>query len=51
MKAKEYIGDSVYVQIDDAGYVVLTTENGTEFPSNTIMLEPEVVQALFEYLG
>jgi len=43
---KEYIGDSVYAEYD--GYSVkLTTENGLPSdPSNTIFLEPEVLQSL-----
>ena len=40
MKRKVYLGDSVYLQIDERG-VVLTTENGYG-PTNTIVLEPEV---------
>jgi hypothetical protein len=41
---KQYLGDSVYADFD--GYhVVLTTENGYG-PSNTIALEPEVLDAL-----
>lgn len=45
---KEYIGDSVYVEIED-GMVKLTTENGRE-PSNTIYLERAVYGALVEYM-
>ncbi len=47
---KEYLGDSVYVTFD--GYhVVLTTENGLpDDPSNTIALDPNVIQSLNEYL-
>lgn len=45
---KSYLGDSVYVDFD--GYALtLTTENGLG-PTNTIVLEPEVVRALVEYL-
>lgn len=42
---KVYLGDSVYAQVDELGRVVLTTENGFG-PSNTIVLEPEVLHAL-----
>ena len=49
-KKKEYLGDSVYVEIDEFGAVVLTTENGMG-ASNTIILEPEVFCALVEYVG
>lgn len=45
---KEYLGDSVYVAFD--GYsLVLTTENGFG-PSNTIVLEPNVYEALTKYV-
>lgn len=44
---KVYLGDSVYADFD--GYhIVLTTENGAD-PSNTICLEPEVLDALSRY--
>ena len=46
---KKYIGDSVYVELNDAEQLVLTTENGYS-PSNTIVLEPEVFQALISYV-
>ena len=46
---KVYLGDSVYAeQIDNRG-IILTTENGYA-PSNTIVLEPEVVYSLIQYL-
>ena len=38
---KTYIGDSVYADLNEAGQIVLTTENGFG-PSNTIYLEHEV---------
>lgn len=46
---KRYLGDSVYATFD--GYhVVLTTENGLHSdPSNTIALEPQVLDALNQY--
>lgn len=47
--SKEYLGNSVYVDIDDCATIVLTTENGLG-ASNRIALEPEVYQALVEYL-
>jgi len=46
---KEYLGDSVYVELDDCGGIILTTENGFG-PNNTIVLEPEVVVALNRYV-
>lgn len=50
MKAKEYLGNSVYAEVNENGQLVLTTENGLG-PSNTIYLEPEVFTALVEYVG
>ena len=48
IKAKEYLGDAVYANFD--GYsVVLTTEDGIQ-ATNTIMLEPECLFALDQYL-
>jgi hypothetical protein len=47
MNFKEYIGDSVYVAFDGYSFV-LTTENGYG-PSNTIVLEPEVLNALLSF--
>ena len=47
---KDYLGDSVYADIDEGGAVVLTTENDSSGPSNTIILEPEVVAALQRWL-
>jgi hypothetical protein len=44
---KTYLGDSVYAQINEHGQLVLTTENGVpEDPSNRIVMEPEVYEAL-----
>lgn len=46
---KDYLGDSVYVDVE-GGMLKLTTENGRlGDPSNTIFLEPEVVEALDRY--
>ena len=47
MGDKTYLGDSVYVEVED-GVLKLTTENGQD-PSNTIYLEPEVYRALTIY--
>ena len=45
---KRYLGDSVYADFD--GYMVsLTTENGLG-PSNVIHLEPQVYDALIQYV-
>lgn len=49
MPIKDYLGDSVYASHD--GYsLTLTTENGYG-PSNTIILEPEVVEAMHRFLN
>lgn len=46
MNSRDYLGDSVYVRMDEGGAVVLTTENGyPDDPRNTIIMEPEVVLA------
>lgn len=46
--ARVYLGDSVYGRFD--GYVItLTTENGLE-ATNTIVIEPEVYQALLSWV-
>ena len=48
---KAYLGDSVYVEYDGWG-LILTTENGLPAdPSNTIHLEPEVVDSLLDYVA
>lgn len=46
MNEKMYLGDSVYAEFD--GYnIELTTRNGLpDDPSNTIVLEPQVLHAL-----
>jgi hypothetical protein len=46
--SKVYLGDAVY--IDHDGYnVILTTENGYE-ATNTIVLEPAVLESLLSYV-
>jgi hypothetical protein len=47
---KEYLGDGVYVELNSAQQLVLTTENGVAI-TNTIFLEPEVWAALVEYVA
>jgi hypothetical protein len=49
MSSKTYVGDSVYADIDTAGAVVLTTENGIE-ATNTIVLEPEVLAVFLRWV-
>lgn len=46
---KAYLGDGVYVRIDEFGDLVLTTEDGIR-ATNTIVLEDAVVKAFSEYL-
>ena len=49
MKRKIYLGDSVYAQFN--GYeIILTTENGFGV-SNTIVLEPEVMNNLLVFIN
>ena len=48
---KEYIGDSVYVEYDEYGSLILTTENGfPDDPRNRIILEDSVCDALLSYI-
>ena len=48
---KAYLGDSVYVEVNEHNQLVLTTENGLSTdPSNEIFLEPEVYHALVNYV-
>jgi len=47
---KQYLGDSVYVDVWGNGGLVLTTENG-EGPSNTIYIDLEVFAALQQYVA
>lgn len=43
---KSYLGDSVYAEFDGYG-ITLTTENGLpDDPSNSIFLEPKVIELL-----
>jgi hypothetical protein len=45
MSKKMYLGDSVYVELDDSRAIVLTTWNGyDDDPRNRIVLEPEVME-------
>lgn len=46
---KDYLGDSVYAEYDGYG-IILTTNNG-HGPSNTICMEPEVIEALNRFVA
>lgn len=46
---KEYLGDGVYVRLNEAHQLEVTTENGI-CATNTIYLEPEVYDALEGYV-
>jgi hypothetical protein len=46
---KVYLGDSVYAAFD-GDRITLTTENGFG-ATNTIVIEPEVYQALLTWVG
>lgn len=50
MRDVEYLGDAVYVYIDDGDRLWLKTSDGLH-DTNQICLEPEVLQKLLEYLG
>lgn len=47
---KEYLGDAVYAEFDEYDDLRLTTEDG-ERATNTIVLEPQVLHALYLYLA
>ena len=48
---KEYLGDSVYANVE-GGMIVLTTENGyADDPRNRICLEPAVLDALVRFIA
>lgn len=48
---KEYLGDSVYIEMTNWGEFILTTENGLPTdPSNRIFLEHEVTNRLLDYI-
>ncbi len=47
--SKDYLGDSVYVEFDGYGFEV-TTNNGMG-PSNTIYMEPQVIEALNRFVA
>jgi len=47
---KLYLGDAVYVELDDEDCVVLTTEDGVSV-TNRIVLEPEVARELENVLA
>ncbi len=46
---KLYLGDAVYVDLTKHGEVILTTEDGIR-TTNTIILEPKVLQSFLDYL-
>jgi hypothetical protein len=50
---KRYLGDGVYAEVTDApvrGTIRLTTEDGRR-ATNTIVLEPEVLEAWGQYMA
>ena len=50
MTEKEYLGDGVYVDVDEWGNLTLTTENGIA-TTNTIIFEPQTLKALTDYIN
>lgn len=48
IKAKVYVGDSVYAAFDGFNFI-LTTEDGVDV-TNIIMLEPLVVRCLMSFI-
>jgi hypothetical protein len=49
MSTKTYLGDAVYAELE-AGMVKLIAEDGIS-ATNTIYLEPEVIDALLSYIA
>ena len=47
---KEYLGDSVYVQVEDGMFKLTTESSYPDNPRNVIFLEPEVFVALSAYV-
>lgn len=47
---KTYLGDGVYVAMNEAHQVVLTAEDGGPHPIHQIFLEPEVMDGLLLWL-
>jgi len=47
---KHYLGDGVYVEHDEFGNVILTTEDGIR-KTNEIVLEPSVMAAFQEWIA
>ncbi len=51
MAKKRYLGDAVYVEVEEStSNVVLTTEDGIS-ATNTIVLEPGVLEAFLTYIS
>ena len=48
-REKQYLGDGVYIQLDERDCVVLTTEDGVAV-TNRIVLEGEVFTAAMNYV-
>ena len=46
---KTYLGDSVYVHFDGYHFILETRNGFSDDPSNTIALEPYVIEALLMY--
>ncbi len=50
MKEKTYLGDGVYLELDDFGALVLTTENGIA-TTNKIVLDLNVYENLTTWVS
>lgn len=46
--SKKYLGDGVYVDLNDSFQIVLTTENGIE-ATNEIYLDDEIIDELIKW--
>lgn len=47
--SKQYLGDAVCAEYDQFGDLKLTTEDGYS-TTNVIILEPQVIEALLDYI-
>jgi hypothetical protein len=47
---EQYLGDSVYAQIEDGAILLTTDSHILACAGNVIILEPEIAEALYNYI-
>ena len=47
---EQYLGDSVYAQIEDGAILLTTDSHILACAGNVIILEPEITEALYNYI-